>query len=82
MRPYSEKLNEILGNIMSNMEAGSAMSFNRTGEVKNVLLVVLDLRQRVVWWVQLKRYQSGSLAVERNLRRPIRQRKRNHDLHW
>jgi F-type H+-transporting ATPase subunit gamma len=41
MRPYSEKLNEILGNIMSNMEAGSSMSFNRKGEVKNVLLVVL-----------------------------------------
>ncbi|MFN8285495.1 MAG: ATP synthase F1 subunit gamma [Chitinophagales bacterium] len=42
MRPYSEKLNEILSNIMGNMEGGAGGTFNRQPvEVKNVLLVVV-----------------------------------------
>ncbi len=41
MRPYSEKLNEILSNIMGNMEGGANGKYNRKGEVKNVLLVVI-----------------------------------------
>lgn len=42
MRPYSEKLNEILSNIMGNMEGGAGGTYNRQSvEVKNVLLVVV-----------------------------------------
>jgi F-type H+-transporting ATPase subunit gamma len=41
MRPYSEKLNEILSNIMSNLEGGTSLSFNKKRPVKNVLIVVI-----------------------------------------
>lgn len=41
MRPYSEKLNEILSNIMSNLEGGSSLSFNKKREAKNVLVVLI-----------------------------------------
>ena len=41
MRPYSEKLNEILSNIMSGMEGGSSMSFNKKRDVKKVLIVLV-----------------------------------------
>lgn len=41
MRPYSEKLNEMLSNIMSGMEGGSSLSFGKKREVKNVLIVLI-----------------------------------------
>ena len=41
MRPYSEKLNEILSNIMDNLEGGTSLSFNKKRPVKNVLVVVI-----------------------------------------
>ena len=41
MRPYSEKLNEILSNIMDNLEGGTSLSFNKKRAVKNVLIVVI-----------------------------------------
>lgn len=41
MRPYSEKLNEILSNIMSNLEGGSSLSFNKKRDTKNVLVVLI-----------------------------------------
>lgn len=41
MRPYSEKLNEILSNIMGNLEGGTSLSFNKKREVKNVLVVLI-----------------------------------------
>ena len=41
MRPYSEKLNEILSNIMDNLEGGTSLSFNKKRTVKNVLVVVI-----------------------------------------
>ena len=41
MRPYSEKLNEILSNIMDNLEGGTSLSFNKKRTVKNVLIVVI-----------------------------------------
>ena len=41
MRPYSEKLNEILSNIMGNMEGGTSLSFNKKRDVKNVLIVLI-----------------------------------------
>jgi F-type H+-transporting ATPase subunit gamma len=41
MRPYSEKLNEILSNIMDNLEGGTSLSFNKKRTVKNVLIVLI-----------------------------------------
>lgn len=41
MRPYSEKLNEILSNIMSGMEGGSSLSFNKKREPKKILVVLI-----------------------------------------
>jgi F-type H+-transporting ATPase subunit gamma len=41
MRPYSEKLNEILSNIMGGMEGGSSMAFNKQRDVQKVLVVVV-----------------------------------------
>jgi len=41
MRPYSEKLNEILSNIMDNLEGGTSLSFNKKRPVKNVLIVLI-----------------------------------------
>ncbi len=41
MRPYSEKLNEILSNIMSGMEGGTSMAFNKQREVKKVLVLLV-----------------------------------------
>ncbi len=41
MRPYSEKLNEILSNIMSGMESGSSLSFGKQRPAKNVLVVLI-----------------------------------------
>ena len=41
MRPYSEKLNEILSNIMGNLEGGTSLSFNKKRDVKNVLIVLI-----------------------------------------
>jgi F-type H+-transporting ATPase subunit gamma len=41
MRPYSEKLNEILSNIMSNLAGGASLSFNKKRPVKNVLIVLI-----------------------------------------
>src|SRR5580704_4336150 len=41
MRPYSEKLNEILSNIMGNLAGGASLSFSKTRPVKNVLIVLI-----------------------------------------
>ena len=41
MRPYSEKLNEILSNIMSNLEGGTSLSFNKKREPKKILIVLI-----------------------------------------
>lgn len=41
MRPYSEKLNEILSNIMDNLEGGTSLSFNKKRDVKKVLIVLV-----------------------------------------
>lgn len=41
MRPYSEKLSEILSNIMSGMEGGGSLAFNTQREVKKVLVVLI-----------------------------------------
>lgn len=41
MRPYSEKLNEILSNIMSNLEGETSLSFNQVREPKKVLIVLV-----------------------------------------
>lgn len=41
MRPYSEKLNEMLSNIMSGMEGGSSLSLGKQRPVKNVLIVLV-----------------------------------------
>lgn len=41
MRPYSEKLNEILSNIMSSMDGSSGGGFSAKRDTKNVLLVVM-----------------------------------------
>lgn len=41
MRPYSEKLNEILSNIMSGMEDSGSLAFNKKRDPKNVLIVLM-----------------------------------------
>ena len=41
MRPYSEKLNEILSNIMANLEGGSSLSFNKKRTPNKVLVVLI-----------------------------------------
>lgn len=41
MRPYAEKLNEILSNLMGNLEGETNLSFNTQREVKNVLIVLI-----------------------------------------
>ena len=41
MRPYSEKLNEILGNIMSSLSGGSSISLNKRRDTKKVLIVLM-----------------------------------------
>lgn len=41
MRPYSNKLNEMLTNILSNLEGEADTVFGKEREVKNVLLVVV-----------------------------------------
>jgi F-type H+-transporting ATPase subunit gamma len=41
MRPYSEKLNEILTNIMSNLEGGTSLSFNKKRDANKVLVVLV-----------------------------------------
>ena len=41
IRPYSEKLNEILSNIIGTLEGGSSLSFNKKRPVKNVLIVLI-----------------------------------------
>ncbi|MCS6934195.1 MAG: ATP synthase F1 subunit gamma [Chitinophagales bacterium] len=41
MRPYSQKLNEILSNLSANLDAGSGLVYNKKREVNNVLLVVI-----------------------------------------
>lgn len=41
MRPYSEKLNEILSNIMGNLGGGMNLSFNKQRPAKNVLIVLI-----------------------------------------
>ena len=41
MRPYSEKLNEMLSNIMSGMEGGTSLSFNKQREPKKILVVLI-----------------------------------------
>lgn len=41
MHPYSEKLNEMLSNIMSGMEGGSNMAFNKKRDAKKVLIVLI-----------------------------------------
>jgi F-type H+-transporting ATPase subunit gamma len=41
MRPYSEKLNEMLSNIMSGMESGGTLAFNKKRDAKKVLIVLM-----------------------------------------
>jgi F-type H+-transporting ATPase subunit gamma len=41
LRPYSEKLNEMLSNIMSNVQGGGSLSLNKKRPVKKVLIVLI-----------------------------------------
>jgi len=41
LRPYSEKLNEMLSNILSNLDGDGSSVFNTEREVKNVAIVVV-----------------------------------------
>ncbi len=41
LRPYSNRLNRMLSNILSNLEGGGDTSFGKAREVKNVLVVVV-----------------------------------------
>lgn len=41
MRPYSEKLNEILSNLMSSLDSSSSVAYNTKRDVKKVLLVLI-----------------------------------------
>jgi F-type H+-transporting ATPase subunit gamma len=41
MRPYANKLNEMLRNILSNMDGDADISFGKTREVKNACMVVI-----------------------------------------
>ena len=41
VRPYAERLNRMLSNILSNLDGGADTSFGKAREVKNVLVVVM-----------------------------------------
>ena len=41
MRPYAERLNRMLSNILSNLDGGATTGFGKAREVKNVLIVVM-----------------------------------------
>lgn len=41
MRPYADRLNRMLSNILSNLDGGATTSFGKTREVKNALVVVM-----------------------------------------
>lgn len=41
MRPYAERLNRILSNILSNLDGDASTSFGKAREVKNALVVVV-----------------------------------------
>jgi F-type H+-transporting ATPase subunit gamma len=41
LRPYADRLNRMLSNILSNVDAGAGVSFGKVREVKNVLIVVV-----------------------------------------
>ncbi len=41
MRPYADRLNRLLSNILSNLDGGATTSFGKAREVKNVLIVVV-----------------------------------------
>jgi len=41
VRPYAERLNRMLSNILSNSDSGGSTSFGKAREVKNVLVVVM-----------------------------------------
>lgn len=41
VRPYAERLNRMLSNILSNLDGGGNTSFGKAREVKNVLVVVM-----------------------------------------
>ena len=41
MRPYAERLNHMLSNILSNLDGDASTSFGKAREVKNVLIVVM-----------------------------------------
>lgn len=41
MRPYANRLNRMLSNILSNLDGGATTSFGKTREVKNALIVVM-----------------------------------------
>ena len=41
MRPYADRLNRMLSNILSNLDGDATTSFGRVREVKNVLVVVV-----------------------------------------
>ena len=41
LRPYSEKLNEMLSNILSNLDGDGSSVYNTEREVKNVAIVVV-----------------------------------------
>jgi len=41
VRPYAERLNRMLSNILSNLDGGGSTNFGKAREVKNVLVVVM-----------------------------------------
>jgi len=41
MRPYAERLNRMLSNILSNVDGGATTSFGKTRDVKHALVVVM-----------------------------------------
>jgi ATP synthase, F1 gamma subunit len=41
VRPYADRLNRLLSNILSNLDGGGSTSYGKAREVKNVLIVVM-----------------------------------------
>lgn len=64
MRPYANKLNEMLVNILSNLEGGANTTFGQEREIKNALIVVVTSNRGLCGAFNTNIIKEVSKAIE------------------
>jgi len=76
IRPYSEKLTEVLQEVSSSLDKNHKNIFINDNESKTVLIVLMASKQRALWWRLIQMFVKKAIShVEENYAEQAKRRK-------